>query len=189
MMHMKTTTVDGSCRIKRQPKISMKAFLFILKQKVGSLVFGKDHKVIRPKKTFRLCLCNERWRIFAWIEVWSINSWPDFIENYGTIEKLSCIVNHAIAKYRERRFEIGLFYLVPDRQHLTFIVSSYLYGDGEFLKVLWTKKRLERSMKEKKPDAFLGCLPRPCLRVSESYVSEYRNISFIAVRTLRLCGM
>ncbi|XBI56894.1 hypothetical protein VPH35_038405 [Triticum aestivum] len=171
MMHMKTTTVDGSCRIKRQLKIPTKTFLFIVKQQVGSLVYGKDHKVIRPKKTFRLCV------------LWSINSWPDFIKNYGTIGKLSCIVRASPA-YRERRFETGLFYLVPDRKHLTFTVSSYLYGDGEFLKVLWRKKRLERSMREKKQELH-GC----STRVYEPYVSKYRNLSSIAVRTLRFCGM
>ncbi|KAM3368388.1 hypothetical protein ACQJBY_016746 [Aegilops geniculata] len=211
MMHMKTTTFDGSCRIKRQPKIPTKTFLFIVKQQVGSLVYGKDHRVIKPKKTFRLCvrdeygmralakpvavlkstalrheleLCNERWRINAWIHVWSINSWPVYIKKYGIIGKLSCTIKRAIAKYRERRFETGLFYFVPDEKHLTFTVSSYLYGDGEFLKVLWRKKRLERSMREKKPE-----LHECSTRVSKSYVSEYRNISFIAVRTLRLCGM
>ncbi|VAH49230.1 unnamed protein product [Triticum turgidum subsp. durum] len=184
MTQMKTTTFDSSCRIKRQPKIPTKTFLFIVKQQVGSLVYGKDHMVMRPKKTFRLCLRNERWRIFAWIHVWSINSWPVYIENYGIIEKLSRTIKRAIAKYRERRFETGLFYFVPDKKHLTFTVSSYLYGDGEFLKDLWRKKRLERSMREKNQE-----LHECSTRVFESYVSEYRKISSIAVRTLRLCGM
>ncbi|KAF7009859.1 hypothetical protein CFC21_024350 [Triticum aestivum] len=184
MTQMKTTTFDSSCRIKRQPKIPTKTFLFIVKQQVGSLVYGKDHMVMRPKKTFRLCLRNERWRIFAWIHVWSINSWPVYIENYGIIGKLSRTIKRAIAKYRERRFETGLFYFVPDKKHLTFTVSSYLYGDGEFLKDLWRKKRLERSMREKNQE-----LHECSTRVFESYVSEYRKISSIAVRTLRLCGM
>ncbi|KAM3387976.1 hypothetical protein ACQJBY_010654 [Aegilops geniculata] len=207
---MKTTAFDGSCRIKRQPKIPMKKFLFIVKQQVGSLVYGKDHKVMRPKKTFRLCirdeygmralakpaavlkstalrheieLCTGRWRLITMVNLGKINSWPVYMESGEIIISLSRTIDSAIIKYRERRFEAGLFYLVPNK-NLTFTVRSYLYGDGDFLRDLRKKKRLEHTMREKKQHL------RECFaNVCESDISEGRNLSSVVFRTLRLCGM
>ncbi|XBI56897.1 hypothetical protein VPH35_038408 [Triticum aestivum] len=188
MMQMKTTTSDGSSRIIRQPKIPTKTFLFIFKQKVGSLLFGKDHKIIRPKKMFRLCirdeygtralakpaavlkstalrheieLCTGRWRLITMVKLGKINSWPVNMESGEIIKNLSCTIDGTIIKYRERRFEAGLFYLVSNK-YLTLTVRSYLYE----------KKALERTMREKKQQ-----------------LCEDRNLSSVAVKTLRLFDM
>ena len=42
----------------KQSKNPRRRFLFLFKEKVGSLVHGED-KVIGPKKMFRLCLLDE----------------------------------------------------------------------------------------------------------------------------------
>jgi hypothetical protein len=144
-------------------------FLFIFKQKVGSLVRDKDKIIGKPNKMFRICVRDEygtrtlakprvilkptallheielrswRWRIGRVIRVHDANSWVAFNENIGTLERLVCTVNNALSKYRERRLQAGLFYLVPENKHLTFIVSSYLYGDrnSNFLKYLSRKR-------------------------------------------------
>ncbi|XBJ02938.1 hypothetical protein VPH35_022208 [Triticum aestivum] len=179
MMQMKTTTSDGSSRIIRQPKIPTKMFLFIFKQKVGSLLFGKDHKIIRLKKM--LFLCTGRWWLITMVKLGKINSWPVYMESDEIIKNLPCTIDDAIIKYRERRFEAGLFYSVPNKSGLfylvpnkclTFTVKNYLYGDSEFLRDLRRKKTLERTMRERKQQLY-----------------ENRNLSSVAVKTLRLCGV
>ncbi|KAF7017176.1 unnamed protein product [Triticum aestivum] len=208
---MKTTALDGSCRTKCQPKNSTKMFLFVFKQKVGSLVFGKDHKVSRPKKMFRLCIRDEygmralakptvvlkstalyheiqlregRWRLVTFIDDHMIHTWPIYREKYGPIGKASCTINNALRKYSERRLEAGLFYLVRDKKrYLSFTTRSHLYGD-EFLKGLWRKKRLERTM-QKHNQELLTC----SASVSETNIPEDRNLFSILITTLRVCGM
>jgi hypothetical protein len=182
-------------------------FLFIFKQKVGSLVRDKDKIIGKPKKMFRICVRDEygtrtlakprvilkptallheielrswRWRIGRVIRVHDANSWVAFNENIGTLERLVCTVNNALSKYRERRFQAGLFYLVPENKHLTFIVSSYLYGDrnSNFLKYLSRKKKLDHEMKETTQEAI----------APGTDLSDINHVSVVA-RTLRLCDM
>jgi hypothetical protein len=197
--------VDVILRIKHpNPR---KMFLFIFKQKVGSLVCGKNNLIGRPKKMCRLCICDEygtrtlgkprvilkpttlwheielrtgRWRIGWLIGEHDVSSWVAFSENIETLERLACTVNDALSKYRERRLQAGLFYLVQENKHMTFIVSSYLYGDknSNFLKYLRRKKRLEHEMKETTQET---TAPRADL-------SDINRVSVVA-GILRLCDM
>jgi hypothetical protein len=182
-------------------------FLFIFKQRVRSLVFRKDKVIGRPKKMVRICirdeygtrtlakprvilksttlwhekeLRSERWRLSWMIRVSEVTSSVAYSENIGTIKRLSCTVNNALNKYRDSRLQAGLFYLVPEKEHMTFRVSSYLYGDknSNFLKDLSRKKRLEHDIKETTQET----------SAPETDLSNINGVSVVA-GTLRLCDI
>jgi hypothetical protein len=187
----------------------MKTFFFIFNQKVGS-IFIRKTKVIKPRKMFRLCVRDEfgtrtldkpalvlkstalrheiqlrtgRWKVSYMNIMHRVYSW--WTDNTGTIRRLSSTIDNALRKYRERRFEAGLFYLDGHRKNMTYTVRSHLYGNSEFLRDLWRKKRLERIMIKHNKDEFCNS----SASVREFYLSEDTGLSSIVVGTLRLCGM
>jgi hypothetical protein len=186
----------------------LKMSLFIFKQKVGSLVFGKGKVIIRqPKKMFRLCtrdeygtrtlakprvilkstalwhekeLRTERWRHALGISTYDATSWAAYQENIETIDRLADTLDNALTKYKERRLQAGLFYFVPDSENVTFLACSYLHGgrNSNFLKHLWRKKRLEHEMKVTTKETI----------ALGTDLSDINRVSVVA-GTLRLCDM
>jgi hypothetical protein len=182
-------------------------FLFTFKQKVGFLLYGKEKVIGRPKKMFKICICDEygmrtlakprvivksttlwhekKLRNFRWKHAWfirmlDVTSWVAYKENIGTIERLSDTLDNAVSKYREARLQAGLFYLVPETRRKRFLVSSYLYGDknSNFLKDLSRKKRLEHDIKETTQET----------SAPETDLSNINGVSVVA-GTLRLCDI
>ncbi|KAF7107647.1 hypothetical protein CFC21_108247 [Triticum aestivum] len=161
----------------KQSKNPRRRFLFLFKQKVGSLVHGED-KVIGPKKMFRLCILDEfgmrtmakpmvilkstslrreiklrtEKRKIVWAyRVYQVRTWEAFKRNVETIGRLTRTLNNAIRTYGSRRLQAGLFYLAINwNPRFTYTVRSHIYGDNEFLRDLWRKKRLERKMRQTK---------------------------------------
>ncbi|XBI56896.1 hypothetical protein VPH35_038407 [Triticum aestivum] len=195
----------------KQTKNPRKISLFLIKQKVGSLVYQK-HKLIRPKKLFRLCIHDEfgtralskpavilrattlhheiklrtARRNILWIyRVHKVRTWTSYKENIEVINRLHHIFDHAIRRYTEHRLEAGLFYLVRDMDGFTHTVRSHLYsGTGsEFLRDLWRKKRLERKMRQTNKEV--------CNCSASAQISNLcdRKLSSIVTKTLKLCSM
>jgi hypothetical protein len=187
----------------------MKMFFFIFKQKVGSIAFKKN-VVIGPKMMFRLCIRDEfgtrtldkpalvlkstalqreielrtaRWRLtrkYSFLHK-GCSWWTD---NTGTIARLCATINDALRKYRARRLEAGLFYLDGHLKTATFTTTSHMYGDSEFLRDLWRKKRLERATRNNQE------LCNTSASVHELDRSQDTDLSSsIVVGTLKLCGM
>jgi hypothetical protein len=188
----------------------MKMFFFIFKQKVGSIAFKKN-VVIGPKMMFRLCIRDEfgtrtldkpalvlkstalqreielrtaRWRLtrkYSFLHK-GCSWWTD---NTGTIARLCATINDALRKYRARRLEAGLFYLDGHRKTATFTTTSHMYGDSEFLRDLWRKKRSEHATRRNNQE-----LCNTSASVHELDRSQDTDLSSsIVVGTLKLCGM
>ncbi|KAI5014408.1 hypothetical protein ZWY2020_055798 [Hordeum vulgare] len=177
----------------KQPKNPRRRFLFLFKQKVGSLVHGED-KVIGPKKMFRLCILDEfgmrtmakpTKRKIVWVyRVYQVRTWEAFRRNVKTIGRLTDTFNSAIRMYGSRRLQAGLFYLAINwNPRFTYTVRSHIYGDNEFLRDLWTKKRLERKMRQTNHEL--------CDSSASTHRCDLcdRNLSAIFVGTLKLCRM
>ncbi|XBJ02933.1 hypothetical protein VPH35_022203 [Triticum aestivum] len=153
----------------KQSKNPRRRFLFLFKEKVGSLVHGED-KVIGPKKMFRLCLLDEfgmrtmakptvilknqhHYDIVWAYRVYQVSTWEAFKRNVETIRRLTRTLNNAIRTYGSRRLQAGLFYLAINwNPRFTYTVRSHIYGDNEFLRDLWRKKRLELKMRQTKQE-------------------------------------
>uniref|UniRef100_A0A8I6XFA0 Uncharacterized protein n=1 Tax=Hordeum vulgare subsp. vulgare TaxID=112509 RepID=A0A8I6XFA0_HORVV len=194
----------------KQPKNPRRRFLFLFKQKVGSLVHGED-KVIGPKKMFRLCILDEfgmrtmakptvilkstslyrelklrtEKRKIVWVyRVYQVRTWEAFRRNVKTIGRLTDTFNSAIRMYGSRRLQAGLFYLAINwNPRFTYTVRSHIYGDNEFLRDLWTKKRLERKMRQTNQELCDSSASTQRCDLCD------RNLSAIFVGTLKLCRM
>ncbi|XBI93164.1 hypothetical protein VPH35_030072 [Triticum aestivum] len=193
----------------KQPK-NLRKFFFLFKQKVESLVHGED-KVFGPKKMLRLCILDEfgmrtmakptvilkstslrheiklhteKWKIMWAYRVYQVRTWGAFRRNVETIGRLTHLLNSAIRTDGKRRLHAGLFYLTAKwNPRFTYTVRSHLYGDNEFFKDLWRKKRMERKMRQTNQE------------LCDSYASTQRsdlcdgNLSAIVVGTLKFCSM
>jgi hypothetical protein len=185
----------------------MKTFFFIFKRRVVI----KKNKAIGPKKMFRLCIRDEygtrildkpslvlkspalrheielrtaRWRLtrkYSFLHK-GCSWWTD---NTGTLARLCATINDALRKYRARRLEAGLFYLDGHRKTATFTTTSHMYGDSEFLRDLWRKKRSEHATRRNNQE-----LCNTSASVHELDRSQDTDLSSsIVVGTLKLCGM
>jgi hypothetical protein len=201
-------------RIRRKQKNPKRVFLFLFKEKVGCL-FSDAHKVVRPKKMFRLCICDEfgmralakpavtlktttLWREIKlrttrrnilWIyRTRKVRTWTEYKENIDTTRRLHSVLDNAIDKYRDRRMRTGLFYLARN-YHFTYTVRSRLYGesDSKFLIDLWRKKRLE----SKTRDTDQGVCSDSTTGTSSGHGSNLSGTNFcsVATRTLELVGV
>ena len=116
--------------------------------------------------------------------VYQVSTWEAFKRNVETIRRLTRTLNNAIRTYGSRRLQAGLFYLAINwNPRFTYTVRSHIYGDNEFLRDLWRKKRMEGKMRQTNQE------------LCDSYASTQRsdlcdgNLSAIVAGTLKLCSM
>jgi hypothetical protein len=120
-------------------------FRLCIRDEYGTRILDKPSLVLKSTALrHEIELRTARWRLtrkYSFLHK-GCSWWTD---NTGTLARLCATINDALRKYRARRLEAGLFYLDGHRKTATFTTTSHMYGDSEFLRDLWRKKRSERA--------------------------------------------
>lgn len=105
-----------------------------------------------------------------------LHRWAAYRQNIRVFKSLTARINNTLKKYKNRRSEVGLFYLAPK-------IDSYKFTDSnsEFLRGFWRKKRLEHKMHQG--------ICSVSASVQESAGPSDGGLSSVIVGTLTLCGM